>query len=237
METSQKQLNKTAPWALAVTGEAAAVMLLNLLPHVLKRIFEKDEVFWLNAVFGVPLAFLSVFFLCFFRAANQRRFFKNLCVQKCAALPKSALSGSATLSLVVFTFKILSMLLFFAPSVTATLILKRKAESLPFEASLCLFGFSVLLFLVGAFYRSRFGSLLFLSEYVYLIYPMFGVFDCIRFSAERMTACRKEHRLLRRKLRAAGLLCVFVVSAPHALHRRRFLKNEFAFNMLFTRVK
>ncbi len=237
MEGSQKLKSRTLPWTFILLGETAAVILLNLLPYIIKTLLEKDEVFWLNAVFGVPLIFLSLFLICIFRAANQRRLFKKLCEKKCAPLSKSSFFGSAVLSLVLLVFKATLFVGFILPAAVMLLVLWRVAEVFPIEASAVFFAFCLLLALLGLLFFRRTCYLLFLSEYIYLIYPEMNAKQCIRLSAERVSACRKEYRRLRLKLSALALLCIFVFTVPYALHRRRLLKNELAFELLFVPVE
>lgn len=237
MEGSESLKGKTALWTFAVLGEGAAVMLLNLLPYIMKKVLEKDEVFWLNAVFGVPLIFLSLFLLCVFKAANLRRLFFRLCEKKSAPLGKSSFFGSAVLSLIVLLFKAALLFLFMLPAAALTFVVLRAAESFPLEATAGLLAFCLLFAFVGLCFFRKACSLLFLAEYIYLIYPKMSCAECIRFSAERVSACRRNWRKLSRRLFASRLLCVFVFTVPYALHRCRLLKNSLAFDLLFVPVR
>lgn len=237
MKDSEKLKSRTLPWTFILLGETAAVILLNLLPYIIKMLLEKDEVFWLNAVFGVPLIFLSLFSICIFRAANQRRLFKRLCEKKCASLSKSSFFGSAVLSLVLLAFKATLFVGFILPAIVMLFSLERVAEAFPIEATAGFFAFCLLLAFLGLLFFRKACSLLFLSEYIYLIYPEMNAAQCIKLSTERASACRKECRRLRLKLFAFSLLCIFVFTVPYALHRCRLLKNELAFDLLFVLVE
>ena len=233
MKSVQKKSNKAVPWFFAVVGETAAVILLNLLPYVIRNVLRNEALFVFNAVFGVPFAFFGLFSLCFFKSANERRFFMNVCREKGVSLPGSQLSGSAVLGLIVFLLKAAALLFFISPAAILIFAFFRFAGSLPLKATLCLLAFAALLLLPGVLFFRRVSALLFLSGYVYLLCPQKNIAGCIRTSAETMASNLSRYRKLRRELFMYSLLCVFVFSLPYALHRRRTLKNSFAFGLLF----
>lgn len=229
----KKNVNRTVPWTFAVIGETAIVMLINLLPLFFKAFFENEERFWLNAVFGTPIVFLSVFSFCFFGAVNKRRFFQNLCKERSALLPKSSLSGSVTFSVVLFAVKSAALFAFVLPAATTFVVLLKIAQRLPAEAAFCLFAFALLLLVFGICFFKKFSFLLFLSEYVYMICPQTDALGCISRSAEIMFSCRKEYSRLEKRLFVLLLPCFLIFPAAHAVHRRREIKNDFVFGRLF----